>query len=412
MAGLPLARYRVLDFGTVVAGPMAAQLLADMGAEVIKIESRQKLDLLRMGRPVVGDDIAGGDEGKWPDLQPTFHAVNRNKLSLTVDMKHPQGLDLLKRLAAVSDVVLENFSPGVMARAGLDYPSLRATNPTIIMVSLSGAGAYGPLSNMLTYATVVSALSGLSALIGYPGERVLGMTQAAYPDITGAITGAVAALIALYHRQRTGRGQFVDVSQWEAGLALCGEAMLEYAMTGRVPKPTGNDHRLMAPHGNYPCAGEDKWVSIAVKTEEEWRALCGVMGNPAWTHQSPFADLASRLAHRRELDRHIAEWTAQRTPAEVVTALQGVTVAATQVMNQEDLYFDPHLAARGTYVEVEQPLVGREPIYGIPWRLSGTPGAVQRPAPTLGQHNTQVLRELLGYATEAAEQLAAAGALA
>ena len=287
---LSLEGYRILDFGTAWAGPMSTQLLADMGAEVIKVETQGRLDGLRMGRPIVGDDIAGGDEGKWPNLQPAFHALNRNKMSITVDIKKEEGLSLIRDLVKISDVVSDNFSPGVMARAGLDYDSLIKIKPDIITISLSGVGQYGPLKDATLYANTIMALSGLSSLLGYPGEPPLGMSAVAYGDANASIHAAFVILAALVHRKMTGEGQQIDLAETQMGSSLLGEALMDYQMNGRVARPQGNRHPYMSPHNNYPCAGEDKWVSIAVKTNEEWRSLCQAMGNPAWSSEERFGN--------------------------------------------------------------------------------------------------------------------------
>ena len=397
---LALEGCRIIDFGTAWAGPMSTQLLADMGAEVIKVETRTRLDGLRMGRPIVGDDIAGGDEGKWPDLQPGFHALNRNKLGITVNMKESKGLSLVKELAKISDVVADNFSPGVMARNGLDYESLKIIKPDIITLSLSGLGQYGPMSDATVYAGSIISLAGISSLIGYYGERPLGMTAMAYGDSNASLHAAFAVLAALHYREMTGKGQHIDLSEAEAAAGLLGEAIVDYNMNKRVWGPQGNRHPYMAPHNNYRCKGEDKWVSIAVKTDEEWEHFCEATGNPHWAGEEKFSDGLGRWNNQEELDKLITGWTVNYTPYEVMDILQKVGVAAVPVMNVEDQYFDPHFQERQTYIEAKHPLVGVEPLYGIPWRLSDTPGEIKRVAPSLGEHNDYVFGELLGLSGE------------
>jgi benzylsuccinate CoA-transferase BbsF subunit len=402
---LSLEGYRILDFGTAWAGPMSTQLLADMGAEVIKVETRGRLDGLRMGRPIVGDDIAGGDEGKWPNLQPVFHALNRNKMSVTVDIKKEEGLSLIRELVRISDVVSDNFSPGVMARAGLGYESLVKIKPDIITISLSGVGQYGPLKDATLYANTIMALSGLSALLGYDGEPPLGMSAVAYGDANASIHAAFAVLAALVYRKMTGEGQPIDLAETQMGSSLLGEALMDYQMNGRAAGPRGNRHPYLAPHNNYPCAGEDQWVSIAVKTNEEWRGFCQAMGNPAWSLDEKFGSTSARLDHQEELDRHISQWTMHYEPNEVMERLQKAGVAAVAVMTTENQYFDPHFKERESYIEIEHPLVGVEALYGIPWRLSETPGKIYRPAPSLGEHNDYVFGDLLKLSKEEMERL-------
>jgi benzylsuccinate CoA-transferase BbsF subunit len=393
---LSLEGYRVLDFGTAWAGPMSTQLLADMGTEVIKVETQGRLDGLRMGRPIVGDDMAGGDEGKWPNLQPAFHALNRNKMSITVDIKKKEGLSLIRDLVKISDVVSDNFSPGVMARAGLDYDSLVKIKPDIITISLSGVGQYGPLKEATLYANTIMALSGLSSLLGYYGEPPLGMSAVAYGDANASIHAAFTVLAALVHRKMTGEGQQIDMAETQMGSSLLGEALMDYQMNGRAAGPQGNRHPHMAPHNHYPCAGEDKWVSIAVKTNEEWRRFCQTLGNPAWCLDERFGSVRGRLEHQEELDQNISQWTINYEPNKVMEILQEAGVAAVAVMTTEDQYFDPHFKERESYIEIEHPLLGVEALYGIPWRLSETPGGIYRPAPSLGEHNEYVFKELLG----------------
>ena len=391
-----LEGYRILDFGTAVAGPMAVQILADMGAEVIKVESRKSLDGLRLGRPIVGDDIAGGDEGKWPDIQPSFHGVNRNKLGITLDIKHPEGLLLIKRLVEISDVVADNFSPGVMARAGLDYDSLRKIKPDIITVSLSGVGQYGPISNATTYANNILAFGGAGSMIGYYGEQPLGMCSLYYGDSNASVHAAFAVLAALYYHESTGEGQQIDLSEAEASTSILGEPIMDYIMNGRVRGPQGNRHPFMAPHNNYRCKGGDKWVSIAIKDDAEWQNFCGAIGNPELASEKKFADGFSRWNNQDELDELVTNWTTNYTPYEVMDILQKAGVAAVPVMDVEDQYFDPHLKERHACIEVEHPLIGLEVLYGIPWKLSETPGQIRRVAPSLGEHNDYVFGELLG----------------
>jgi len=408
-----LAGYRVLDFGTAFASPMAAHLLADMGAEVIKIESRTRLDGLRLGRPIVGEDIAGGDRGEWPEYQPVFHGLNRSKLGITVNIKHPEGITLLKRLVRLSDVVIHNFSPGVMDRAGLGYAALCAEKPDLIYVSLPAAGESGPLRDIVTYAPVIAALSGLSALVGYSaaGEDFVGTLQVAFCDAVGALNAVVAILAALHHRQMTGEGQAIEISQWEASLAMLGEGVLDYVMNGRVLSPVGNAHPRMVPHDNYRCAGDDAWVAIAVASEAEWRAFCQTTGHAEWADDPRFADAYRRRRHSAELDVLITTWTGQRTPYEVMEILQAAGVAAMPVMNLEDQFRDPHLRARDIHLESEHPKVGLEFLHGIPWRLSDTPGRIRRPAPLLGEHNQYVFGELLGLPDAEIQRLVEAGAI-
>ena len=409
----PLHNIRVVDLGSAWAGPMAGQLLADMGAEVIKVESRARMDGMRLGRPMIpianhGEDFAGGDRGLWPELQPVFHGLNRNKLSVTLNLRADVGRDILKRLAALSDVVLSNFSPGVLQRLGMDYESLSAVKSDIIVAAMPAFGDAGPLRDMVAYAPIIQAMSGMMSLVGYPpedGEPLVGELQAAWSDTVAALCAALGVVAALRHRNRTGAGQYVEAAHLEGTTALLGVPMLEYQMTGIVPTPPGNDDPEFTPHNNYPCSGADSWVAIAVRTEAEWRALCGFIGGADLIADARFSTKDARWENRRALDEIISAWTRTLTPQQVMERLQAVGVAAMPVMNIADQFADPHLNARETYVEIDHPHVGAEMLYGVPWRFSETPGQVRTPAPLLGQHNSYVLGELMGIADNELERL-------
>mgnify|MGYP001383499567 CR=1 FL=1 len=409
MAVLPLSRYRVVDLGSAWAGPMAALLLADLGAEVVKVESRERLDGLRRGRPILADDAAAGDRGLWPELQPLFHSLNRNKLSATLNLKTAEGLQLLRELVARSDVVMNNYSPGVLERMGLGYPELRKVRPDIILVSMPSVGESGPLRDVLAYAPIIQSLSGLTSVIGYQeDEPLVGELQNAWSDTVASVHAALAAAAALRHRNITGQGQAIEVAQLEATTAMLGEPLLDVQMTGRVAVPQGNYDAEFAPHGNYPCLEDDTWVAIAVRTEEEWQGFRLALGGAGWTGDPQFVDKLSRLRNSRDLDRHVADWTRQRTSQEATDLLQKHGVAAMPVMNIEGQFMDPHLRERQAFAEVEHPHVGAEWLFGMPWLLSDTPGSVRSAAPLLGQHNEYVFHQLLGVPLEELERLQAA----
>jgi benzylsuccinate CoA-transferase BbsF subunit len=396
MDSYPLQGYRIIDFGTAWAAPMATQLLADMGAEVIKIETNTRLDGLRLGRPIVGDDIAGGDEGKWPNMQPSFHGLNRNKLSFTVNIKEPEGHKLILDLIGLSQVVVDNFSPGVMARNKLAYEDLVKVRPDIICISLSGAGQKGPYRDATLYAGSITALSGIGSLIGYHGEPLTGMTALAFGDANASIHASFAIMAAICQRERTGQGTFIDFSEAQAASSLLGEPLTDYFMNGRVAVPQGNRHPFLAPHGNYRCQGNDKWISLAIRTDDEWDALCEVMGSPDWAKQAKFRDGLARWQNQTELDAHLNDWTVNHEPYGLMELLQARGIAAVPVMNVEDQYLDPHFRDRQIHLEIDHPLVGFEVIYGIPWRISGSPREVRRPAPNIGEHTRYVLGTILG----------------
>ena len=393
----PLRGYRVLDFGWVLAGAIPGMVLADLGAEVIKIETRQRMDYMRLGRPIIGDQPD-------PEQNPMFHNVNRGKLSVTLNTTKPEAIDLALRLAEECDVVIENFSPGVMDRLGLSYSDLSGVNPRLVMASISSNGQTGPLRDLRAYAPSVGALAGLDSTLGYDGERPLGLKHA-YADVCGAVHAVFAITAALYQRQRTGRGQFIDVSMLRATVATMGAGLMEYELTGRVMTPRGAHDPVLAPYGNYPCAGDDTWVSIAVGAEPEWQGLKEAMGNPPWTEEPDFASRYARLRHRKELDRHLSEWTPAFSAEEITELLQSHGVAAFPVMGAEERLFNPHFLERGLYSDIEHPSLGAEPIFNLMWKLDGQPPAIRRHAPLLGEHNREVLGGLLGISNEEISRL-------
>ena len=383
-----MAGYRVLDFGWVLAGAIPGMVLADMGAEVIKVETRQRLDYMRQGRPIIGTE-------RDPEQHPMFHNVNRGKLSVTLNTNHQEAVELARRLVTHCDVVLENFSPGVMHRLGLGYEDLKAIKEDIIMVSISSHGQTGPLRDLRAYAPSIGAMAGLDSTLGYEGERPLGLKHA-YADISGALHAVFATVAALHQRQRTGRGQYVDLSMLRATVATMGAGLMEYEATGRVLGPKGNYDPTMAPYGNYPCQGEDRWVSIAVANDEEWRGLAQAIGSPNWTTEDRFASRYQRQRHRGELDDQLSEWTSQRDAWEITELLQSHGVAAIPVMDAEERLHDRHNQERGLYHEIEHPSLGVEPIFNLMWNLEKTPPSIRSHAPLLGQHNQQVLCDMLG----------------
>ena len=388
----PLERYRVLDFGWVLAGALPGMILADMGAEVIKVETRQRMDYMRLGRPIVGDEPD-------PEQHPLFHNVNRGKLSIAVNTTKPEAIDLIKGLVSHCDVVVENFSPGVMDRLGLGYDVLSGIKPDIVMASISSNGQTGPLRDLRAYAPSIGALSGLDSTMGYEGERPLGLKHA-YADIAGALHSVFAIVSALHQKERTHKGQYIDVSMLRATVATMGIGLMEYELTGNVMAPKGNYDPVMAPYGNYPCQGDDAWVSIAVRTEEEWQGLKVAMGEPAWCEETRFESRYSRQENRRELDENLATWTLARTAEDITEQLQVNGVAALPVMGAEDRLFNPHFKDRGLYSDIEHPSLGTEPIYNIMWNLEQTPPSIRRHAPLLGEHNQQIFGGLLSMGKE------------
>jgi len=385
----PLEGYRILDFGWNWAGPMAAQIMGDMGAEVIKIESATRQDVTRFLEYV----------------KDFFQHNNRSKLSVTIDIKKPKGVELVKRLAKMSDIVLDNFASGVMEKNGLGYGSLREANPQIIAVSMSMAGQKGPRNDMKGFASIASSFSGLEGLVGYEDLGSVGLMSFGLGDVDIAIQGLYGVLAAVYHRERTGEGQFVDVSQIETIVDLMGEPILDYFLNNRVAGPRGNFHSEMAPHGMYPAKGEDEWISIAVGSEEEWKNFCKAIGEPSWTKEDRFQTMKSRLEHHAELDKLVSDWTRQQDRYGAMEVLQKAGVAAAPVLGIEDGDADPHIQSRGFRTEWEEPDGKKTDMYETPWKFSETQGRIWRLIPGLGEHNDYVFKEVMGMSEEEYQQL-------
>ncbi len=380
---------RILDFTWVVAGPVATRILADQGAEVIKIERRDSLDL---------GSRRGGFTGN----------LFRGKESTVINMSDPRGRALAHKLVAVSDVVIDNFSARVMRNWGMDYESLKQIKPNIIAVSMSGFGHTGPQKDYVSYGPTLQALSGYTLLMRQEEHEPAGWGYS-YADMSGGYSGALAVLMALWYRRRTGQGQFVDLSQFETISSVIGPAMLDIMANGATIAPFGNrsQEAPAAPHGVYRCAGEDRWCAITIFTEDEWRAFCQVLENPPWTRDPKFATLAQRLQHQEELDRLVEAWTCHHAPEEVMTQLQQVGVAAGLVASGADMDRDPQLRARGYWAQVPTPEGETVTLDGPPIQLSATPGAVAAPGPLLGEQTESVLRRLLNYSEADIAQLKA-----
>ncbi|HKA53352.1 MAG TPA: CoA transferase [Candidatus Binatia bacterium] len=392
MARLPLAGIRVADFTWVWAGPFCTLQLAHLGAEVIRIETATRPCITRLLPP-------------WPDNKPGlnrsgyFNQYNQGKRSLTLNLKEPAALEIAKRLVAKSDIVAENFAGGVMDRLGLGYEVLGQIKPDVIMISLSGYGATGPEQEYISYGPAQVPMSGMSSLTGYKGWRPMHV-GISYGDPNGGLHGAFAVLGALMYRARTGKGQYIDLSQWETSTAMVAEGLLDYGMNRTQPERDGNRDPHMAPHGVFRCAGHDQWVSLAARSDEEWQRLCTVIGQPALAADPRFSTLSARKQNEDALDALVAAWTLTRTPAEVTQQLQAAGIPAAPAMSNKDLATDPHLNSRPIFVYHEHPEVGVQQHIGIPWQMSKTPLSVRHPAPTLGQDTDYVLRDILGYSEE------------
>jgi crotonobetainyl-CoA:carnitine CoA-transferase CaiB-like acyl-CoA transferase len=372
-----LHNIRILDFSWVLAGPYATRILADFGAEVIKVQ------------PLLPEEAEDAFSRGY------YNTWNRNKLGITLNLNKGGGVAIAKKLIAISDAVVENFTPRVMANWGLDYESLKKIKPDLIMLSMSTMGSTGPYRDYVGFGPTVHAFSGMTYLTSFPSEPPLGPGYA-HADHVAGLVSALAVLSALEYRRRTGEGQFIDISQVEAMASLLGDAVLEYTAGGRVPEPSGNRSAEAAPHGIYRCRGDDRWCAIAVFNDEEWRRFCRVLGDPSWAADRRFAASANRLENADELDRRVAEWTMQHTAEEVMTWLQVAGITAGVVQDARDLANNPQLRSRGFFVELDHPELGNTVSDAVPIRLFRTQARYRRAAPTLGQDNDYVYRELLG----------------
>jgi len=399
MSRLPLEGIRVTDVTQSWAGPYATQFLAGMGAEVIKVETTRWLDPWRGG-------ATAGRSGPFWEESPLFNSVNTNKLSVTLDLTNPKGVELFKRLVKISDIVAENYTPRVMKNFGLDYNVLKQVNPSIIMLSMPAYGMTGPYRDYPGFAALFEQMSGLPQLTGYP-DGPPKMVDWGFADTIGGVNGRAALMFALLHRQMTGKGQYIDMSQIEACTSLIGDAIAEYSMNKRIRPRHGNRHPYMAPHGYYHCRGDDFWVVIAVSSDEEWRQFCKVIGNPSWTEEERFSDSISRWNNQDELDILVEAWTLQHDHYEVMYSLQQAGVAAGVIPTGPELLADPHLKERGMFQVVDRAVVGPHPYpRSAPMKLSESPDEKRQPSPLLGEHNHYVLHELLGLSGQELESMA------
>jgi len=403
MKTAPLEGLRVIDLAWVWSGPMVGYILADMGAEVIKVEHSERLDNTRLrGSPIVNGKKV---EGKSIELGPYYHNLNRNKLSIKLNLKHPKGVELFKALVKETDIIIENFTPGTLDTLGFDYKRLKDLNPRLIVISLSTAGQEGPISDMLGYAPVISSLSGLESLVGYEGEPPLGMMTFGLSDPNAGTHGLFALMVALYYREKTGEGLYIDMSQFEASCALLGEAMLEFQMNGRILQSYGNGSKNQCPHGIYPCKGDDHWIAVSIDSNESWEKLIDAMGNPDWGKDADFQNQSGRFRRREELDKRLAAWTIQLDREDIAKTLQSRGIAAVSVLSMEEQYANEHYQHRNMHQEVIHPLLGKEILFNIPWKLEKTPGTIRKSAPLLGEHDTYVYETILGLSQEDIKKL-------
>jgi crotonobetainyl-CoA:carnitine CoA-transferase CaiB-like acyl-CoA transferase len=412
----PLTGVRIVAIPVVFAGPFATMLLADLGAEVILVESIHRFPTITRGYmprppqelvPTTGATF-GGTGGiqtyvdHWAGDRPwdrfvMFHALGRNKLSCCIDLSSPQGIDVFNRLINVSDIFLESNAPGTMEKLGLTYEVLRQVKEDLIYLSMPALGCSGPHKYCSLFGAQLQALAGHTWLTRYPDEDYT-TTQSLlfHADAAAGATAAFAVLCALYHRNRTGKGQFIDLAQIETIVPHLGEAFMDCTMNGRVQEPLGNRHPTMAPHGVYRSRGEDKWLVLSVSSDDEWQALLRALGNPPWAADERFATTSGRLKHQDELDRCIEAWTCCHDNYEAMYILQREGVPAGPVIDQRDAYHDAQLLTRGFFEPVQHREAGTHLYPGMLFKMSKTPLSIRKPPPCLGEHNDYVFREVIG----------------
>lgn len=407
---LPLAGMRVLDLGWVWSAPQVGSMLAQLGAEVIKVEHRKRPDNSRLSGVIIRDGQR--IEGQTMDMSPMFHQINKGKLGITLNLKEPAAIDVLKQLAARSDVVLENMSAGSLERSGIGYDTLSKVNPGLIMLAMSGAGQFGPASDMRTYAPTMSSFVGLESLVGYPDELPTGALNFALGDPNAAIHALVALFAVLARRDATGEGGYVDLSQTEALFCTLMPYALQAQLSGRQPAPIGNHHPSMAPHGIYPASGTDQWLSLAVRDDRDWHSLCTLAASEAWARDPRFATAAGRIEDRIQLDQLLEKWTATQERDSLVSSLRAAGIPVAPVNDIDGLWNDSQIAARGMADLVELPGLGPETLFRAPWNISGVGIVSGTRGPIIGEHNDYVLRGLLGLSEEEFAELTEAGVIA
>ena len=398
---LPLANVRVLEIAEGFAGPYAATLLGDLGAEVIKVEAIQRMDHTRgQVTPRPGTlSYPNAEPGPRPwNINQPFVRGNRNKLSLTLDLTTPRGIELFKELVSMSDVVLTNMVTGIPEKLGIGYESLRKVRPDLIMLTSCGFGHTGPYAPYVAMAGSMDAISGHIWLRNYEGEDPTSTSYTAHTDAVNAFTSAFAVTGAVLHRMAAGRGQHLDVSGCEAMMPHLGEALMDYAMNGRVRTSIGNRDPSVGMQGVYPTAGDDEWIAIACRNDKEWRVLCGVAAGEPWTSDRRFRTALGRFRHRDKLDEAIGGWTRPQDNRALAQRLQDARVPAAPVLSNEDSLSDPHYEARGFFETVCQRDLGEMRMAGLGWKMPAAPGGIRLPPPPLGEHNGYVYEELLGLA--------------
>jgi benzylsuccinate CoA-transferase BbsF subunit len=393
---------KIVAFCWAVVGPLTMKFFADHGATVIRVETNKRPCTMRTSAPY--------KDGK-PGLNRAgyFNHFSSNILSLELNMQHPEALKVIKKLIAQSDVVMENFTPGVMEGWGLSYEELKKVKPDIIMLRQSGFGSWGPYSKLPAFGMILAAVAGIPNFIGYKDGMPLPVGVAAYTDCISPRFASAALIAALDYREKTGKGQLLDVAQFETGLYFVMPAILDYISNGREPKRIGNSSPYAVPHNVYRCKGDDRWCSIAVYSDEEWKILCNVIGKPELVEDSRFTSLVNRKKHEEELNEIISKWTENLTPEEVMTKMQSAGVPAGVVENTADMYEDPQLRQRNIFWPMNHSEMGVFTHLGQSFELSKTPAQQYSPSPLLGEHTEYICTKMLGMSDEEFINLVQAG---
>lgn len=395
---------KVADFSWIVGAPLATKMLAEHGATVVRVESIKKVDNTR-ATPPFKDGRAGLNRSGF------FNTYNDSKYGIALDLSHPKGKDIAKKLVAWADIVIENFTPGTMKHLGLGYEEVKEIKPDVIMISISMLGQNGPYARQTGLGHMLQALGGFVSLLGWPDRMPVGF-QIAYNDYPAALYAVVAVIAALEYKRKTGKGQYIDMSMLESGISFLSPAVLDYGVNGREQQVNGNRCPYAAPHAAYRCLGVDRWCAIAVFTDEEWQALCKAMGQPEWSSDARFTTLLGRKYNEDELDKLIEEWTCQHRAEEVMERIQQASVASGVVQNCRDLLYDPQLQHRRHFQSLEHHEIGAAVYCTPPFKLSKTPCQLKMPSPCLGEHSEYVCTHILGLSDEEFLELLSEGILA
>ncbi|MBK6562514.1 CoA transferase [Candidatus Amarobacter glycogenicus] len=388
----PFEGLKVLDFTSGAVGPLTVRYLADHGATAVHVESRLRPDVCRTAGPFK-DRIPDLDRSAW---QPNYNA---SKFGLTLNMELPRARAIAWKLIEWCDVLAEGYTPGVMARWGMDYESVRQVKPEIIYFSTCQQGQYGPHADFRGYGNHAAAVAGMNHLMGWP-DREPAAVFGAYTDFISPRFSAAAVIAALDFRRRTGKGQYIDLSQFEAGVTFLAPVIMDYTVNGRVQTRDGNRVPDAAPHNAYRCQGADRWVAIAVHRDDEWEAFCAAVGDPSLSNDAKFQTLLERKQNEEELDRLVEAWTSTRSPEDVVRVMQSAGIAAGLVANEHDVWEDPQMKHREHFKTLEHNVIGPHTYDGVAFKLSKSPQGPRWAGPTLGQHIGEVCSEFLGMSED------------